>query len=286
MRRRVPGLLLAIASGVALMSAQDTGAARNAIIFVTDGSARSADNPIDTPALDRIRTEGVDFANTHTVFPSQTMPNAAAIATGHLPGDTGQFADRLFLGLPLFDSASPGRERGTMVSGLESASVLADVNDHFGGNVLREASLLAFARSYGYNTATIGRIGASALQDVSEVSPVRGILRDPVTIILDSATGTPDAVPLNAFDAEVGWPLGLATTAQSDRGACTMVRGCRNQGDPSGVREEHRAFRHGVLVSGPRGSKSRADPRVARCPSRRPRQDQYRGDGRSYTLRR
>ncbi len=82
--------------------AQDAPKRRNAIIFVADGLRHGSVNPIDTPALYRIRTEGVYFANSHAVFPTQTMPNAAAIATGHYPGDTGQFANQIFIGYPLF----------------------------------------------------------------------------------------------------------------------------------------------------------------------------------------
>ena len=86
------------------------------------------------------------FANSHAVFPAQTMPNAAAIATGHYPGDTGQFANLLFIAFPLFDTGNFGQARGTMVPDVEDALVLGDINDHFGGNYLREASLLALAR--------------------------------------------------------------------------------------------------------------------------------------------
>ena len=37
-------------------------------------------------------------------------------------------------------------------------------------------SLIAFARSYGYNTATVGKTGPAAFQDLSEVSAARGVL--------------------------------------------------------------------------------------------------------------
>ena len=133
--------------------AQDAPKRRNAIIFVADGLRHGSVNPIDTPALYRVRTEGVYFANSHAVFPTQTMPNAAAIATGHYPGDTGQFANQIFIGYPLFATGSLGQRPGTMVPDVEDPFVLADINHQFGGNYLREASLLAFARSYGYNTA-------------------------------------------------------------------------------------------------------------------------------------
>jgi arylsulfatase A-like enzyme len=181
---------------LAVVFAQDAPRRRNAIIFVADGLRHGSVNPIDTPALYRVRTEGVYFANSHAVFPTQTMPNAAAIATGHVPGDTGQFGNQIFIGYPLFSTGSLGQPPGTLVPDVEDPWVLADLNHQFGGNYLREASLLAFARSYGYNTAALGKTGPTASQDLSEAAALRGKLRNPITIILEGATGSPRSVPL------------------------------------------------------------------------------------------
>src|SRR5262245_32968388 len=178
--------------------AQDAPRRRNAIIFVADGLRHGSVNPTDTPALYRVRTQGVYFANSHSVFPSQTMPNAAAIATGHYPGDTGQFANQIFIAYPVFNTGNFGQPIGTMVPDVEDPLVLADINDHFGGNYLREASIVAFARSYGYNTAVIGKTGPTAAQDLFELDMARGALRMPMTIILEGATGGSRAVPTSA----------------------------------------------------------------------------------------
>ena len=194
---------------VAVVLAQDAPRRRNAIIFVADGLRHGSVNPTDTPALYWVRTEGVYFANSHSVFPSQTMPNAAAIATGHYPGDTGQFANQLYLAYPIFQKGHMGQRPGTIVPDVEDPFVLADMNDHFGGNYLREASLLAYARSYGYNTAALGKTGPAAAQDVSELAPVRGNMREPITIVLEGATGTPRAVPVRADIAALLKAAGL-----------------------------------------------------------------------------
>ena len=195
--------LILIPCAVLVVLAQDAPRKRNAIIFVADGLRHGSVNATDTPALHRIRTEGVYFANSHSVFPSQTMPNAAAIATGHYPGDTGQVANTLFIGYPVFDGKGLGQPTGSMTPDVEDPLVLADINSHFGGNYLREASLLAFARSYGYNTAAIGKTGPVSAQDVSELVAQRGRLRQPDTIILESVTGTPRGVPLS--ERSVAW---------------------------------------------------------------------------------
>ena len=96
------------------ITAQEAPGRRNTIVFVADGLRPGSVNPVDTPALYRVRSEGVYFSNSHSVFPPQTMPNASAIATGHYPGDTGQFANMLFLGYPVFESGDFGRSRQTL----------------------------------------------------------------------------------------------------------------------------------------------------------------------------
>jgi arylsulfatase A-like enzyme len=193
--RESRGLLL-VPLALAVVLAQDAPKPPNAIIFVADGLRHGSVDPTETPALYRVRTQGVYFANSHSVFPTQTMPNAAAIATGHYPGDTGQFANLIFTAYPIFDSGNFGQQSGTMVPDVEDPFVLGDINDHFGGNFLREASIVAYARSYGYNTASIGKTGATAFQDLSELDTSRGVLRTPTTIIIESGTGTSRAVPL------------------------------------------------------------------------------------------
>ena len=193
----------------AVIAAQDAPRRRNAIIFIADGLRHGSVNPIDTPALYRVRSEGVYFANSHAVFPTQTMPNAAAIATGHYPGDTGQFANQIYIGYALFATGSLGLRPGTIAPDVEDPFALADINRQFGGNYIREASLIAFARSYGYNTAAIGKTGPAIAQDVSEAAAMRGRMREPVTIILDGATGTKNAVPLTAGTAALLDAAGL-----------------------------------------------------------------------------
>ena len=49
------------------------------------------------PALASLAREGVTFRNSHSVYPTLTMPNAAAMATGHYPGDTGVFGNSFLL---------------------------------------------------------------------------------------------------------------------------------------------------------------------------------------------
>jgi hypothetical protein len=56
--------------------------ARNIIIFVADGLRFGSVNAIDTPTLFSIRQNGVNFAGSHSLFPTLSYPGVHA---GFLP---------------------------------------------------------------------------------------------------------------------------------------------------------------------------------------------------------
>ena len=100
----------------------------NVILFVPDGLRASSVDETIAPTLADIRRRGVDFSNSHSLFPTVTTPNASAMATGHYLGDTGDFGNVIFL---------PFRVKATAASEtpfLESDPVIDEVDDHFGGN--------------------------------------------------------------------------------------------------------------------------------------------------------
>src|SRR5712691_2216267 len=69
---------------------------RFAIVFVVDGLRPDAITLEDTPTLFRLRTEGVEFTNSHSVFPTVTRVNAATIATGLQPGTHGIVGNQIY----------------------------------------------------------------------------------------------------------------------------------------------------------------------------------------------
>jgi hypothetical protein len=169
---------------------------RNVIVFVADGLRHGSVNSKDTPALWQVRTEGVDFRNSYSLFPTFTTANASAIATGHALGDTGDFSNTIWVGHATYDTGNYGLAAGTPVPFIENDQALGDLNDHNGGNYLGEQTLLAIARAHGYQTAALGKIGPAAIQDVTAVAPVNGNMPPPMAIIIDDATGTPAGVAL------------------------------------------------------------------------------------------
>ncbi|MDZ8054664.1 MAG: alkaline phosphatase family protein [Aulosira sp. ZfuVER01] len=197
---------------------------RNVIIFVADGLRNGSVNPIDTPTLYSVRQQGVNFTNSHSLFPTFTTPNASAIATGHYLGDTGDFSNTVYSGFPTPNA------NGSVTPFIENDAVLGDIDEKFpGNNFLDEESLLAYARAQGFNTAAIGKLGPVAIQDVTQVNReggVAGSIPTPETVIIDdrtgaaasTTTGSPQAVPLDPDVAARLTAAGLPTTTPG-RGA-------------------------------------------------------------------
>ncbi|MDI7775185.1 alkaline phosphatase family protein [Asticcacaulis sp. EMRT-3] len=158
---------------------------RNVIIFVADGLRYGIVNHDTAPTFANIQTNGVDFRNSHAMYPTVTTVNASAIATGHGIGDTGEWANSLKLpSLPVAPNQT--------VHGMEDDLVLKQTNAAFGGNYLDEMSLLHLARDNGYQTAAIGKEGPILIQDIDAADGKS-------TLIFDDSTGRKDrAVPLPA----------------------------------------------------------------------------------------
>jgi len=70
---------------------------RFVIVFVVDGLRPDAISPDGTPTLHRLRSEGVDFTNGHSVFPTVTRVNAAALGTGMHPGSNGILGNQMYV---------------------------------------------------------------------------------------------------------------------------------------------------------------------------------------------
>ncbi|WP_413174242.1 alkaline phosphatase family protein [Anabaena azotica] len=156
----------------------------NAVIFVTDGLRTMTVNATDTPTLQSIREQGVNFVNSHSLFPTFTTANASAIATGHYLGDTGDFSNTIKVKAPVKNA------KNSLVPFLENDAVLKEVNQQFGKNFLNEVSLLAVAKKSGFSTAAVGKLGPVLIQDVTQK-------KGEPTIIFDDATGTSNGIPLN-----------------------------------------------------------------------------------------
>jgi arylsulfatase A-like enzyme len=200
MMLRAGGSVLALALAAVAHPGEARGAPRNVIIFVADGLRPLSVSPTDAPTLARLQKEGVFFANSHSLFPTVTTANASAIATGHHLGDTGDFANTLFVGGSVGGSATPF---------IEDDQVLAELDARFRDDYLGEATLLSVARAKGFTTAAVGKLGPTLIQDVGQGG--RGVTA-PATIFLDDRTESGKGVPLDpAIAAVLTAALGGAT---------------------------------------------------------------------------
>jgi arylsulfatase A-like enzyme len=166
------------------------GPPRNVIIFVADGLRSGIVDDATAPALAAVKRQGVYFAQSHALFPTVTTANASAIATGHRLGDTGDYGNYMYVGEKM------GFPVSAMTAPLEDDDALGLVNGRYGGNYLNEPSLLATARAHGYATASVGKLGPAAVQDVGALRSGEGVLIDDDTGWRDlgGAKLTPDLV--------------------------------------------------------------------------------------------
>ena len=82
---RRPVMLLSI--GLILLPANaafsQNSRPHNVILFVPDGLRGRIVSPETAPAMAEVRDRGVNFKNSHSMFPTFTTANASAMATGH-----------------------------------------------------------------------------------------------------------------------------------------------------------------------------------------------------------
>src|SRR5215470_3255226 len=176
-------VIAAVAAGIATKANGQVRQPHNVILFIPDGLRPGSVDPKIAPTFARVRDQGVYFANSHSVFPTLTMVNSAAMSTGHFPGDTGNFTNTVYTGF-LVVSANE-----SVTPMIENDAMLKEVNTHFGGNYLNEESLLASARKAGFLTASVGKVGPAAVYDVTELNGTQ-------TIIIDDATGRDGGLPV------------------------------------------------------------------------------------------
>src|SRR3954447_19082133 len=179
---------------------------RNLILFVPDGLRGRIVTPQTAPAMAEVRDKGVHFKNSHSLFPTFTMANGSAIASGHYLGDTGTFSNTIYTG---YTSVPAG---DTVVPFIENDAVLADIDDHFNGDYLNEETILKMARAKGFSSAAIGKLGPTLLFDHTD--------RGKNTIVIDDSTGGKNGVPLSdeMKDALTKANLPVTTPSRGDNG--------------------------------------------------------------------
>jgi predicted AlkP superfamily pyrophosphatase or phosphodiesterase len=177
--------ILQVFTALAALAQAPSSQPHNIVLFIADGLRFRVVDDSTAPTMAAIAREGVSLRNGHALFPTFTTANASAMATGHMLGDTGDFSNTIYAGFEVpgaGDSVTPF---------LESDAVLGDIDEHFSGNYLNEATIVKLARDKGYSTASIGKIGPALIFDPTERSGNQ-------TVLVDDATGTAKGIPLSA----------------------------------------------------------------------------------------
>ncbi|MDO8431675.1 MAG: alkaline phosphatase family protein [Candidatus Binatus sp.] len=147
------------------------GRGRIVILMVLDGLRPDLVTQRDTPNLYRMMREGVRFDRHHSLFPTLTMVNGAALATGASPGVNGLAGNVVFLKPPagVQGTTSPAiatDPAGRMVF-VENTKTLIDLNEPtgFAGRLLGlDTGAQEVEREGGY-LAIIGKQGPTILFD-------------------------------------------------------------------------------------------------------------------------
>ena len=212
MRRTTVLLSASLIALTATAASAQNAAPRNLILFVPDGLRGRIVTPQAAPAMAEVRDKGVHFRNSHSLFPTFTMANGSAMATGHYLGDTGVFSNTIFTG---YTSVPAG---DTVVPFIENDAVLGDIDEHFSGDYLNEETLLKMARAQGFSTAAIGKLGPTLQFDHAD--------RGKTTIVIDDSTGGKNGVPLpdEMKDALTKANLPVATPPRGDNGKAGDAR--------------------------------------------------------------
>jgi len=184
MNLRYRGLLFVFSLLVTSTQVHATEPAHNVVLFVADGLRAMVVNAETAPTMNAMGKSGVWFKNSHSLFPTFTMPNSSALATGHYLGDSGVFGNTIYTGFPVSAAAN------SLTPFIENDQILGDIDEHFAGNFVSEESLLAAAGKAGFLTAAIGKLGPVGIQAGADRSGVQ-------TIIIDDLTGHNGGIALN-----------------------------------------------------------------------------------------
>ena len=130
----------------------------------------------DTPNLFRMAREGVRFDRHHSIFPTLTMVNATALATGAPPGVNGLEGNNFYL------APSPETPKGQLVSA-EGAKAILNLNgaNAFKGRLIGLDTIAQeVAREGGY-VAVIGKQGPTSVFDnrVATIADGKDIVGEP-----------------------------------------------------------------------------------------------------------
>ncbi len=176
------------------------------IVFVWDGLRPDSVDPQTTPNLARMRdSEGVRFADQHSVYPTFTMMNAAAFATGAYPAQHGFYGNTEYQPGPSGSNADGKALDFSQPVFTEDHGVLqaldAFYRAHAARGLFQVGTLFEAAHAAGLRTAAVGKIGPAFLQDYRPNEQLSVLLDENIALPFAFARGLQAAhfaLPANA----------------------------------------------------------------------------------------
>jgi predicted AlkP superfamily pyrophosphatase or phosphodiesterase len=199
------------------------------IVLVWDGLRPDSVSAEHTPNLTTLRDRaGVDFRDQHAVYPTFTMMNAAAFATGAYPARHG------FYGNTEYQPGASGRTADgkaidfTQPVFTEDHGVLQALDAFYPNGLFSGDTLFHAAHAAGLRTAAIGKIGPAFMQDFRPDTERSVLLDENIALPFSFAQGLQTAgfaLPVNSvhYPFAAGQTLLLApnngkpTAATSER---------------------------------------------------------------------
>ena len=200
--RKILAILLFFAAAIAAPGlAQDhfdahRGRGRIVVLMVWDGLRPDFVTQRDTPNLYRLAREGVRFDRHHSVFPTLTMVNATALATGAPPGVNGLEGNVFYVpaaAAPAISNISPfeakpgaptiAKDANGLMVWAEGAKAIVNLNgaDGFKGRLIGLDTITQEVEREGGYAAVIGKQGPTSVFDnrVETVVDGKDILGEP-----------------------------------------------------------------------------------------------------------
>src|SRR5580658_9660001 len=159
-------------SALPIRAQEGRGNARVVVLMVWDGLRPDLVTQRDTPNLFVMARDGVRFDRHHSVYPTITMVNAAALATGAPPGLSGIYGDVMYFAPELAGRGAASTDANLKAANsgpvdVEDSELLAALNSAgaFAGRVLGLDTVAQEVERDGGYLAVIGKRGPTFLFD-------------------------------------------------------------------------------------------------------------------------
>ena len=199
------------------------------IVCVWDGLRPDSISEQVTPHLARLRDhDGVNFSDHHSVYPTFTMMNAAALATGAYPAQHGFYGNTEYQPGPVGQNADGKTLDFSQPIFTEDHGVLQALDNFYRARgargIFAVETLFEAAHKAGLRTAAIGKIGPTFIQDVRPDDALSVVLDENIALPFGFAQQLQAAnFPLPANTARYQYPEGKSLVLAAGNGKPTAA---------------------------------------------------------------